>query len=108
MPAKRAVARGAFQPADGAIYEIEIAEGEIVELTENDSPEGWQAVSINGIEGLVPMSFLEILPDEDDGLGEQLPANENSDGSEREEKSEPRAPCAARRGGCPRGGERPR
>ena len=64
MTGKRAIARGAFQPAEGAIYEIEIAEGEIVELAGDNAPLGWQAVVINGIEGIVPLSFLDIIPED--------------------------------------------
>jgi hypothetical protein len=66
MP-RRAQAHTAFQPVDGALYEIEIAEGDIVELADSDCPNGWQAVRLDGIEGIVPATHLKMILDEEDG-----------------------------------------
>ena len=63
MTGKRAIARGAFQPAEGAIYEIEIAEGGIVEPQLVTMRVGLANVVINGIEA-VPLSFLDIIPED--------------------------------------------
>ena len=50
-----------FEPEPGSIFEIEIAEGDEVELTHADAPDGWLSVRIDDIEGLVPAAFVEII-----------------------------------------------
>lgn len=61
MTKRKAVVTTAFEPEAGALYEIEVAEGDIVELTEKDAPEGWMVVEIDGMEGMVPEGYLRIL-----------------------------------------------
>ena len=50
-----------FEPDAGSIFEIEVAQGDEVELTDSDAPPGWVSVRIDDIEGLVPADFVEPI-----------------------------------------------
>ena len=62
--AKRARALQSFEPDPSSIFEIELAEGDEVELVDGDAPSGWQSILIDGIEGLVPSDYLEVIEPE--------------------------------------------
>ena len=51
--AQRARVLQAFEPEPGSIYEIEVAEGDEVELTNAEAPDGWVSVRIDDIDGLL-------------------------------------------------------
>ena len=52
-------ALAAFEPAPGVLYEVPLRPDEVIELLENDAPDGWLFVRVpRGLEGLVPESFL--------------------------------------------------
>ena len=48
-------ALAAFEPAPGVLYEVPLRPDEVIELLENDAPDGWLFVRVpRGLEGLVP------------------------------------------------------
>ena len=65
-------ALAAFEPAPGVLYEVPLRPDEVIELLENDAPDGWLFVRVpRGLEGLVPESFLEELEVEGEEEGEE-------------------------------------
>jgi len=51
---KRARVVQAFEPEPGSIFEIEVADGDEVEVIPGDAQDGWASVRIAGIEGIIP------------------------------------------------------
>ena len=68
MP-QRARAIAAFSPAEGSLYELELAEGEVVDLSDQEAPDGWITVKVlqddGDIMGIVPEACLELISDDE-------------------------------------------
>lgn len=59
--AKRARILQDFVPDSGSVFEIEVAEGDEVDVIDGDAPPGWLNVQIDGIEGIVPSDYCELI-----------------------------------------------
>ena len=60
MGGQKATILQSFQPEPGAILEIEVAEGDVVEILDREAPDGWAMVEVDGIEGMVPQAYIRV------------------------------------------------
>lgn len=70
MGGRKATVLQAFEPEPGAIIEIEVAEGDVVELLDREAPDGWAMVEVDGIEGMVPAAYLNLEKEQTPSVGE--------------------------------------
>ena len=90
-------ALAAFSPAPGALWELELTVGETITLVDGDAPPGWLVVSRerDGMEGIVPESFLEEESEDEDGDGANDGGKEEADGDEGGAPAAPEAEAEA-------------